>query len=59
MVYGIAWGALEGLSMEGSLLEVETLGASGDDQGDQAGDEGSRGTGASLEGSMRVGSLMP
>ena len=58
LVYGIARGALEGLSTEGSLLGAETSDASGDDQGDQDGGRGSRGTGASLEGSTRVGSPM-
>ena len=58
LVYGIARGALEGLSMEGSSLGAETSDASGDDWGDQDGGMGSGGTGASPEGSMRVGSLM-
>ena len=59
LVYGIARGALEGLSMEGSSSRAETLDASGNNQGDQDGGEGSRDAGASLEGSMRVGSPMP
>ena len=42
--------------MEGSLLEAGTSDASGDDWGDQGGDEDSGDAGASAEGSMRVGS---
>ena len=42
-----------------SLSEAKTSDASGDNQGDQDGGEGSRDAGASLEGSMRVGSPMP
>ena len=45
--------------MEGSLLEAGTSDASGDDRGDQDGDMGSGDAGASVEGSTRVGSLMP
>ena len=56
---GIARGALEGPSTEGSLLEAGTSDASGDDRGDQDGDMGSGDAGASVEGSTRVGSLMP
>ena len=41
------------------LSEARMLDASGDDQDNQGGDVGSRGTGVSLEGSMRVESLMP
>ena len=59
LVYGVARGALEGLSTEGSSLETKTLDASGDNWGNQGGDEASGGAGASAEGSMRVGSPMP
>ena len=52
LVYGIARGALEGLSTEGSLLEAKMSGASGEDQGDQDGDVGSRDAGASAEGTL-------
>ena len=45
--------------MEGSLLEAEMSDASGDDWGDQGGDMASRDAGVSVEGSTRVGSLMP
>ena len=59
IVLGIVRGALEGLSMEeGSSLEAGTSDASGDDWGDQGGDEDSGDTGASLEGSTRVESPM-
>ena len=44
--------------MEGSLSEAETLGASGDDQGNQGGDVVNEDAGVSVEGSMRVGSPM-
>ena len=55
---GIARGALEGLRMEGNLLEAGMSDASGNDQGDQGGDEDNRDAGASAEGSTRVGSPM-
>ena len=58
LVYRITRGALEGLSTEGSSSEAEISGASGDNWGDQDGDVGSGDTGASVEGSMRVESLM-
>ena len=58
LVYGMARGALEGLSMEGSLSEAKTSGVSCNDQGDQGGDKASEVTGASAEGSTRVGSPM-
>ena len=58
LVLGIARGAREGLSMEGSSLEARTLDASGNDWGDQDGGVGSKDAGVSLEGSMRVGSPM-
>ena len=45
--------------MTGSSSEAEMLGASGNDQGDQDGDKASGVVGASVEGSMRVGSPMP
>ena len=59
LVYGMVRGALEGPSMEGSLSEAEMSDASGDDRGDQGGDVASRDAGVSVEGSTRVGSLMP
>ena len=59
LVYGMVRGALEGPSMEGSSLEAETSGASGEDWGDQGGDVDSGVAGVSAEGSTRVGSLMP
>ena len=53
-------GMIEGaIEREGSSSEAGMLGASGDNRDDQGGDVGSGGTGASLEGSMRVESLMP
>ena len=57
----IVRGALEGLSRdeEGSSSGAGTSDASGDNRGDQGGDGDNRGTGVSLEGSMRVGSPMP
>ena len=55
---GIARGALEGPSTEGSSLGAEMSDASGNDRGDQDGGMGSGGTGVSPEGSTRVGSLM-
>ena len=59
LVYEMVRGAMEGLSMEGSLSEAETSGASGKDQDNQDGEEGSGDAGVSLEGSMRVESPMP
>ena len=59
LVYRMARGVLEGPSTEGSLSEAEMLGASGEDQGAQGGDEASEVVGASAEGSTRVGSPMP
>ena len=59
IVLGITRGALEGLSMEGSLSEAGMSDASGDDQGDQGGDKDSGDAGASVEGSTRVGSPLP
>ena len=56
LVYGMARGALEGPSMEGSSLEAEMSGASGGDPEDQDGGEDRGGAGVSLEGSMRAGS---
>ena len=59
LVYGMARGALEGQSTEGSSSEVERLDASGGDQDDQGGDKVSGDAGVSAEGSMRVGSPIP
>ena len=58
LVYGMARGALEGPSTEGSSLEAGTSGASGDNQDDQGGEGASGDAGVSVEGSMRVGSPM-
>ena len=58
LVYGMARGVLEGPSTEGSSSEAEMSGVSGDDQGNQGGDVVNEDAGASVEGSMRVGSLM-
>ena len=54
----VVLGMAEGMMGE-SLSDHEMLDASGDNRDDQDGGEGSRGTGASLEGSMRVESPMP
>ena len=59
LVYGMARGVLEGLSMEGSSSEAETLGVSGDDWDAQGRDVVNKDVGVSAEGSMRVGSPMP
>ena len=58
LVYGMARGVLEGPSTEGSSSEAETLGVSGDDQGNQGGDVVNEDAGVSVEGSMWVGSPM-
>ena len=59
LVYGMVRGALEGPSIEGSLSEAGMLDASGVDREGQGGDMDNGVIGAPLEGSMRVGSLMP
>ena len=58
LVYRMVRGALEGPSTEGSSSEAGTLDASGKDRGDQDGDAVNEDVGASVEGSMRVGSPM-
>ena len=57
VLMGMIEGAIE--REGGSLSEAETLDASGNGVDDQDGGEGSGGTGVSLEGSIRVESLMP
>ena len=56
LVYGMVRGVLEGPSTEGSSSGAKMSDVSGNDQGIQGGDEASGDTGASAEGSMRVGS---
>ena len=56
VLMGMIEGAIEREGLDSS--EAGTSDASGDDQDDQGGDAGSRDAGASLEGSMRVESLM-
>ena len=59
-VRSVLMGMIEGaIEREGlSLLEEGMLDASGNNQDNQGGDVGNRDTGASMEGSMRVESLM-
>ena len=58
-VGSVLMGMIEGaIEREGSSSEAGMLGASGDNQDDQGGDGDNGGAGASLEGSMRVESLM-
>ena len=59
LVYGMARGALEGPSTEGSSSEARTLGVSGNNQDGQDGDEANGDVGASVEESTRMGSPMP
>ena len=57
VLMGMSEGAIEREGLDS--LEAGTSDASGDDQDNQGGDAGSGDTGASLEGSTRVESLMP
>ena len=59
-VGSVLMGMIEGvIEREGSSLEAGMLGASGNNQDDQGGDRDNGSTGASLEGSTKVESLMP